>query len=292
MLAGKVAVVTGAGRGIGRGEALELAREGAAVVVSDLDEGAAQAVVDEIHALGGQAVSEIGDVSDVPVADALIARAVDEFGGLDALVNNAGILRDRTVVRMLPQEWDEVIQVHLRGHFAPTRAACTWWKEQDRAGRIVCTTSTSGLLGMFGQANYGAAKAGIAAFSGIVALEMARVGVTCNAIAPAARTRLTGGALPVPKDGSFDFWDADNVAPFVVFLCSDQAAHISGKVFGVQGDAVEIYQPYVSAHTIENGGARWSPTQFAAAASELFSVSGIPAEVENPLDKTRYTVST
>ena len=286
----KVAVVTGAGRGIGRGEALELAREGACVVVSDLDADAAADVAEQIVQAGGLAIPHVGDVSEIEVADELVAGAVSTFGGLDALVNNAGVLRDRTLVRMSPDQWDEVIRVHLRGHFAPTRAACAWWKDHARPGRIVCTTSTSGLVGMFGQANYGAAKAGVAAFSGIVALEMARLGVTCNAIAPAARTRLTEGALPAPADGAFDFWDADNVAPFVAFLCSDQAAHISGKIFGVVGDAVEIYQSYVSAHVIQNGGVRWTAADLGGRVSELFDVAGIPAEVENPADKIRFTV--
>ena len=195
LLDGKVAIVTGAGRGIGRGEAIELAREGARVVVNELDADAGQAVVDEIAAAGGEAVLDTGDCSEDDTARRLVATgASTRFGGLDALVNNAGILRDRTVAKMTPEEWDAVIKVHLRGHFLPTHAACAYWKEYGTGGHVVCTAGTSGLLGNFGQTNYGAAKAGIAAFATIVAMEMARYGVTVNAIAPAARTRMTEGA--------------------------------------------------------------------------------------------------
>jgi NAD(P)-dependent dehydrogenase (short-subunit alcohol dehydrogenase family) len=289
----KVAIVTGAGRGIGRGEAIELARQGAAVVVGEVDEAAAQVVVDEIRAAGGSAVAGIGDCSDVDAANALVQRAIEEFGHLDALVNNAGILRDRTLVKMTPEEWDAVITVHLRGHYAPTRAACQYWKSQVRPGHIVCTASTSGLLGNFGQSNYGAAKCGIAAFSTIVAQEMKRYDVTCNAVAPAARTRMTEGAYgEIERDQSeFDFWHPDNVAPFVAYLCSGAAAHISGKVFGVQGDTVEIYRPYTSAAFISNGGQRWDPNQFLDGAQQLFDESGMGAGAENMMARLRFSMT-
>src|SRR3954466_1972167 len=291
LLDGKVAIVTGAGRGIGRGEALELAREGARVVVNELDADAGQAVVDEITAAGGEAVLDTGDCSEEATAAGLIATALDTWGKLDALVNNAGILRDRTVAKMSADEWDAVVKVHLRGHFLPTRAACAHWKDAGTGGRIVCTASTSGLLGNFGQTNYGAAKAGIAAFATIVAMEMARYGVRCNAIAPAARTRMTESAYGSFKDlaadgeESFDFWHPDNVAPLVAYLCSDAAGDISGKVFGVQGDSVELYQPFTSAAVIQNHDTRFTPTGIAARVHELFDQSGIVPEVENMMGK-------
>jgi NAD(P)-dependent dehydrogenase (short-subunit alcohol dehydrogenase family) len=289
----KVAIVTGAGRGIGRGEAIELARQGAAVVVGEVDEAAATDVVDQIRAAGGSAVVGIGDCSDIDAANVLVQRAIDEFGQLDALVNNAGILRDRTLVKMTPEEWDAVIAVHLRGHYAPTHAACNYWKTEGRPGHIVCTASTSGLLGNFGQSNYGAAKSGIAAFSTIVAQEMKRYDVTCNAIAPAARTRMTEGAYgEIERDETdFDFWHPDNVAPFVTYLASDASAHISGKVFGVQGDAVEIYRPYTSAAVITNGGKRWEPSQFVEVVDELFESAGITPGAENMMAKLRFSMT-
>ena len=307
LLDGRVAIVTGAGRGIGRGEAIELARQGARVVVNELDAEAGRDVVEEIAAAGGEAVLDTGDCSEVDTGRGLIATALDTWGRLDALVNNAGILRDRTVAKMSPDEWDAVIKVHLRGHFVPTSAACAHWKDTGTSGRIVCTASSSGLLGNFGQANYGAAKAGIAAFSTIVAMEMARYGVRCNAIAPAARTRMTEGAYGSIKDLSvatssgnggnaeppaeFDFWHPDNVAPLVAYLCSDAAGEISGKVFGVQGDAVELYQPFTSAAVIQNHDTRWTPEGLAARMHELFDASGISREVENMMAKLRFSMT-
>jgi len=294
LLDGTVAIVTGAGRGIGRGEALELAREGANVVVNELDPEVGTTVVEEITAAGGSAVLNTGDCSEIDPARDLIRQAVQEFGALDALVNNAGILRDRTLVKMTPEEWDAVIKVHLRGHYAPTHFACEYWRAEHRPGRIVCTASTSGILGNFGQANYGAAKAGIAAFSTIVAQEMARYGVTCNAIAPAARTRMTEsayGEIPAGERQGFDFWHPDNVAPMVAFLCSEASSSISGKVFGVQGDTVEIYRPFTSAVVIENGAQRWTAEGIAGRVNELFEASGIAPQAENMMAKLRYTMT-
>ena len=293
LMDGKVALVTGAGRGIGRGEALELARQGAAVVVNDVDAEAADGVVEEIKAAGGAAVTHIGDCSDEGPAEQLIAVGLETFGRVDALVNNAGILRDRTVVKMSADEWDAVIKVHLRGHFLPTKVICAHWKETGQPGRIVCTASTSGLLGNFGQANYGAAKAGIAAFAAIVAQEMWRYGVTCNAIAPAARTRMTEGAYGEifnAGDG-FDFWHPDNVAPMVAYLCSDASGHISGKTFGVQGDTVELYQPFTSFSVIDNGGSRWDPEQLAGQVDQLFAGFPIEPGATNGMARLRFTMT-
>ncbi|MGH8889919.1 MAG: SDR family NAD(P)-dependent oxidoreductase [Acidothermaceae bacterium] len=306
LLQGKVAVVTGAGRGIGRGEALELARQGAKVVVNDVDAEAAADVVAQIVAETAEtstACPHIGDCSDVGSAQGLVDVALNTYGRLDAVVNNAGIVRDRTLAKMTPDEWDAVIRVHLRGHYALTHAACAYWKDQARGesgapvGHIVCTASTSGLLGNFGQANYGAAKAGIAAFSTIVAQEMGRYGVNCNAIAPAARTRMTEGAygdIAGADDAAaseFDFWHPDNVAPMVAYLCSDAAAHISGKVFGVQGDVVELYQPFTSVAVVENGNTRWDAEKLAVRVDQLFEASGITAGPENMMAKLRYSMT-
>jgi NAD(P)-dependent dehydrogenase (short-subunit alcohol dehydrogenase family) len=299
LLDGNVIVVTGAGRGIGRGEALECAAQGAAVVVGEFDPDAGKAVADEITAAGGRAVAVIGDVADAAVADSLVATAVGEFGALDALVNNAGILRDRTVAKLSDEEWDDVIRVHLRGHFLPTRAAVRYWKEAKRPGHVVHTASTSGLLGNFGQANYGAAKAGIAAFSTIVAMEGARGGITSNAIAPTALTRMTLDLMPEEfraereasiARGEFDFFAPENVAPLVAFLCSDASSHISGKVFGVQGDSVEFFQPFTSVAEIRNDGKRWDPEDLPGRIDELFDAAGVQAGPENMMERMRYQI--
>ena len=292
LMDGKVAIVTGAGRGIGRGEAILLAREGARVVVNELDAGAGQAVVDEISGSGGEAALNTDDCSDYGGAQQLINQAVDTYGGLDALVNNAGILRDRTIAKMTPDEWDAVIAVHLRGHYAPTHHAFAWWKDNGKPGHVVCTASTSGLLGNFGQANYGAAKAGIAAFATIAAMEMWRYNVTVNAIAPAARTRMTEGAYgAIETVGEFDFWHPDNVAPMVVYLCSDASSHISGKVFGVQGNVVELYQPWTSFGEIVNESGRWEPSDLAKKVDGLFDGFPIAKEATNGMARLRYTMT-
>jgi NAD(P)-dependent dehydrogenase (short-subunit alcohol dehydrogenase family) len=299
LLEDKVVVVTGAGRGIGRGEALECARQGAAVVVAEFDAEVGDEVAGEITAAGGRAIAVPGDVSEADVADQLVKTAVEGFGGLDAVVNNAGILRDRTLVKMSDAEWDDVIRVHLRGHFAPTRAACRYWRENARPGHLVHTSSTSGILGNFGQANYGAAKAGIAAFSTIVAMEMARYNVTSNAIAPSALTRMTEALLPpdVREDrreslerGEFDFFDPENVAPFVAYLASDHSSHISGKVFGVQGDSVELYQPFTSVAEIRGDGHRWDPEAIPDRMAELFEKAGIDPAPENMMARSRHKI--
>src|ERR687892_2728102 len=234
-LDGRVAIITGAGRGLGREHALLFAEEGAKVVVNDVggnihgegaDRAPAQQVVDEIEKMGGEAVANIDSAADWDGAQRLIQTAIDTFGDIHVLVNNAGILRDRVIVNMTEEEWDAVIHVHLKGHFCPTRHAAAYWREQSKAGKevkasIIHTSSTSGLLGNPGQANYGAAKAGIASFSVITAQELGRYGVRVNCIAPAARTRLTEATpglqevVKAPEDETkFDIWDPANVSPF------------------------------------------------------------------------------
>jgi NAD(P)-dependent dehydrogenase (short-subunit alcohol dehydrogenase family) len=288
-LDGRVAIITGAGRGLGREHALLFAAEGAKVVVNDLggdingegeDRAPAQQVVDEIHAMGGEAVANTDSVADWDGAKALVDLAIATFGDLHVLVNNAGILRDRMLVNMSEDDWDSVINVHLRGHFCPTRHAAAYWREQVKAEKtvnaaIVNTSSTSGVLGNVGQTNYGAAKAGIATFSTICAMELKRYGVRSNAITPMARTRLTEqtpgmeDVIKPPDDASkFDMWEAANVSPMVAYL-STADCPFTGDTFFVEGDVVARYQPYVIAERITNNGERWSVEQLAKAAPAL-----------------------
>jgi NAD(P)-dependent dehydrogenase (short-subunit alcohol dehydrogenase family) len=268
-LEGRVAIITGAGRGIGREHALLFAAEGAKVVVNDrggandgagADESPANEVVAEITGKGGEAVSNADDVADWEGAQRLVNTAIDTFGDLHVLVNNAGILRDRVLVNMSEAEWDDVIRVHLRGHFAPTRWAAAYWREETKSGRakprnLVHTSSTSGLFANPGQTNYGAAKSAIATFSQIVAKELARYEVRSNCIAPAARTRLTL-ATPGLEDimsapeGSFDVWDPANVSPLVAYL-STADCPFTGETFFVQGGVVKRVQSWTMAETVE-----------------------------------------
>jgi NAD(P)-dependent dehydrogenase (short-subunit alcohol dehydrogenase family) len=275
LLDGKVAIVTGAGRGLGRQHALALARAGARIVVNDLggslsgegsDAAPAQEVVEEIAALGGQAVANGENVADFEGARRLVAHAVDAFGQLDILVNNAGILRDRMLVNMEEAEWDAVIGVHLKGHFAPTRHAAAYWRDRAKAGerlhaRVINTSSPSGLFGNVGQSNYGAAKAGIAAFTVIAAQELARYGVTVNCIAPNARTRMTESAFEVSADGNaFDPLDPANNSPLIVALCADETQAITGQVFHVFGGAVNMLQPWAGGELFARD-TRWNPEE-------------------------------
>jgi NAD(P)-dependent dehydrogenase (short-subunit alcohol dehydrogenase family) len=276
-LDGRVAIITGAGRGIGREHALLFASEGAKVVVNDLggamdgtgdDRTAAQQVADEIKAMGGEAIANGDNVADWDGGKRMIDAAVEAFGDLHVLVNNAGILRDRVLVNMSEEEWDAVIHVHLKGHFVPTRHAAAYWREQSKAGKdvkasIINTSSTSGLLGNPGQTNYGAAKAGIASFSNIAAQELTRYGVRSNTIAPAARTRLTeatpglGDVIKAPEDAArFDVWDPANISPLVGYLATE-GCPLTGKVFFVQGGRVALFQGWTMTDTIEKDD-RWT----------------------------------
>jgi len=273
-LQGKVAIVTGAGRGIGREHALALARAGANVLVNDLgaslagegaDEAPAHAVVREIEALGGAAAANGENVADFAGAKRMVDAALESFGRLDILVNNAGILRDRMLVNMEEHEWDAVVGVHLKGHFAPTRHAAAHWRERSKAGdavraRVINTSSPSGVFGNVGQANYGAAKAGIVGFTLIAAQELRRYGVTVNAIAPNARTRMTEaafGEIP-PPDGGFDPADAANNSPIVVALCADEAQNVTGQVFFVYGGAINMLSGW-EAGALFSSEERWDP---------------------------------
>jgi len=277
-LDGRVAIITGAGGGIGREHALLFASEGAKIVVNDLggaidgsgdDRGVAQKVADEIKAMGGEAVANTDNIADWEGGQRLVNTAIEAFGDLNVLINNAGILRDRVLVNMTEDEWDAVIHVHLKGHFVPTRWAASYWREQTKAGKtvnaaIVNTSSTSGLLGNPGQTNYGAAKAGIASFSNICAQELSRYGVRSNAIAPAARTRMTeatpglGDIVKAPEDGAkFDVWDPANISPLVAYL-STADCPLTGKVFFVQGAKVSHMTGWAMAETFDNDNDRWT----------------------------------
>jgi NAD(P)-dependent dehydrogenase (short-subunit alcohol dehydrogenase family) len=284
-LEGKVAIVTGAGRGIGREHALALAAAGAQVVVNDLgaslagdgtDATPAQSVVNEIVAAGGQAVANYDDVSDFAAAEHLIQRAIDRYGRLDILVLNAGILRDRMLVNMTEDEWDAVIAVHLKGHFGPLHHAAAYWRERAKGGeslraRVIATSSPSGIFGNVGQANYGAAKAGIAGLTLIAAQELHRHGVTVNCLAPNARTRMTEetfGNLPPPEAG-FDPLDPGNMSPLVVALSADEAQDITGQCFFVWGGLINVLRPWDAGELLSSDG-RWDADALLAELRERF----------------------
>ncbi|MEZ5171323.1 MAG: SDR family NAD(P)-dependent oxidoreductase [Acidimicrobiia bacterium] len=284
LLEGKTAIVTGAGRGLGRAHAMALAAQGARVVVNDpgtdiRGEGTANVadgVVDEITDLGGEAVANVDSCADFDAAEGLIRQAVDTYGGLDVLVNNAGNLRDRTIFNMTEDEWDAVITVHLKGHFAPTRHACAYWRSETKAGRartgrIISTTSQSGLFGNPGQANYAAAKAGIAAMTRVVAMEMARFGVTANAVAPSARTRMSEDLIGPAPEG-VDPFAPENVSPLVVWLASDDAQWVSGQVFHMMGERCDRVEGWRITATRTRTGRHWQAEEMADAVRGLYDV--------------------
>jgi len=290
-LDGRVAIITGAGRGLGREYALLFASEGARVVINDLggandgvgsDATPAEAVAAEIRDQGGEAVANGDDVADWEGAQRLVNTAISSFGDLDILVNNAGILRDRVLVNMTEEEWDAVIAVHLKGHFAPSRWAAAYWREQYKAGarkrrNLVHTSSTSGLFSNPGQSNYGAAKSGIATFSQIAAKELSRYDVVSNCIAPGARTRLTLATpgledIMSPKEGAFDEWDPANVAPLVGYLATAGCA-FTGETFFVQGGVVKRVRSWQMAESVEQQE-RWTVESLGAALAPIASAAG------------------
>ncbi|MHB8328109.1 MAG: SDR family NAD(P)-dependent oxidoreductase [Acidimicrobiales bacterium] len=289
LLDGKVGIVTGAGHGIGRGEALELARQGAKVVVNDVggsvhgegvDKRPAEEVADVIRSRGGEAVANYDDVADWSGAQNLVRQAVDELGRLDIVVNNAGIVRDAMLFSMSEDDFDAVVRVHLKGTFAVTHHAANYWREESKAGRqpraaIVNTVSSAGLQGNVGQANYGAAKAGIAALTVISSLELVRYGVRANAVAPGGMTRITatlrkGAEVREPDqldDAEYDPMNPANSAPMVAWLASDEALHVTGQVFRAVGHRITHYRPWSLGVTVETKGgpARWEPADIGPA---------------------------
>jgi NAD(P)-dependent dehydrogenase (short-subunit alcohol dehydrogenase family) len=291
MCEGRVCIVTGAGRGIGREYALMLAEQGAKVVVNDLggemdgtgrSNGPAQEVADEITGMGGEAVANIDDVSDWDGAEGMVRQAIDTFGGLDVVINNAGILRDRMLTNMTEEEWDAVIRVHLKGTFAPSRHAAAYWRERAKAGetndaRIINTTSVSGIYGNAGQTNYGAAKQGIAAFTFIAALELGRYGVTVNAIAPGALTRMTEGLrTQEPTEAEREANSPRWIAPVGTWLASTDSAGVTGRVFEASGRVLAIAEGWHRGPTADPVD---DPTEIGPVLRKLLADARKPADM-------------
>ena len=291
----RIVIVTGAGRGIGRAHALEFARQGARVVVNDLgseNDGSggssapAEEVAEEIRAMGGEAIVNLSDVGDWKQTQALVAQTLDTFGGLDVVVNNAGFVRDRMFVGCAEEEWDAVIRVHLKGHFCTARHAAEYWRNQSKAGqpvdaRIINTSSGAGLQGSVGQSAYSSAKGGIASLTLVQAAEMGRYGVTANAIAPAARTRMTEAVftdMVAPEDGTFDENAPENVSPLVVWLGSTESRDVTGRVFEVKGGLIGTSDGWKDGPVIDKGS-RWEPDEVGAAVHEVIEKSPAPQKV-------------
>jgi NAD(P)-dependent dehydrogenase (short-subunit alcohol dehydrogenase family) len=302
LLEGKVAIVTGAGHGVGRGEALALAAAGAKVVVNDLggsvtgegaDKRPAEEVAEVIRERGGEAVANFDDVADFAGSKNLIDQAIEAFGTLDIVVNNAGILRDKMIFSMSEEDFDSVIRVHLKGTWAMTRHASAYWREESKAGRqpraaVVNTVSSAGLQGQASQSNYGAAKAGIAALTRIASLELGRYGVRVNAIAPGGFTRMVGQAMKdievkEPEEyAEFNAMNPGNSAPMVVWLASDQALHVTGQVFRAVGNNIALYKPWALQPSVESKDKSGNPQQWDpeligdAVNGEIFGSRAVP----------------
>ncbi|MFE6618504.1 SDR family oxidoreductase [Streptomyces sp. NPDC057740] len=296
MCEGRVVAVTGAGRGLGRAHALAFAAAGAKVVVNDLGVGLdgtvgaadspARQVVDEIRAAGGEAVAHGGDVATSAGAASLVTAALETYGRLDTLVNNAGFLRDRMLVNLDEDDWDAVVRVHLKGHFLPLKHAAAHWRAEAKAGRtpvarVVNTSSGAGLLGSLGQGNYSAAKAGVLGLTLVAAAELGRYGVQVNAIAPAARTRMTERTFAetmTAPDAGFDAMAPENVSPLVVWLGSAESEGVTGRVFEAEGGRITVMEGWREGPTVEKG-ARWMPEEVGEAVRKLLGEAGVPGAV-------------
>ncbi|MFO1292185.1 MAG: SDR family oxidoreductase [Rubrivivax sp.] len=281
---GRTAIVTGAGAGLGRAYALAFAAEGARVVVNDIRRDAAQAVAHEVQAAGGQAIADDGDITTLAGAQRIVEAALAAFGEVQVLVNNAGILRDKMFVSLTEDDWDEVMRVHLKGHFCLASVLAKRWRDAAKAGRkvdarIINTSSGAGLQGSIGQSNYSAAKAGIAGLTLVQAAELARYGITVNCLAPAARTAMTESAMPdmVKKPAAgFDVWDPMNVASIVVWLGSPLSAHVSGRCFEAKGGELSIADGWRTGRIVDKG-ARWQPAELGAVVDRLLA-EGVPPQ--------------
>jgi NAD(P)-dependent dehydrogenase (short-subunit alcohol dehydrogenase family) len=282
---GRVVIITGAGGGLGREYALAFAKEGASVVINDINPVAAERTVGEIRAMGGKAVPNSNDITSHADAALIVKSAIDAFGDLHVVVNNAGICRDRMFVSLSEQDWDEVIRVHLKGHFCISSHACNYWRAQAKdgkpvSGRIINTSSGAGLQGSIGQANYSAAKGGIATLTLVQAAELRRYNITANALAPSARTGMTEGVfaemMKKPEDGSFDHYDPANVAPLVVWLGSELSGHVTGRVFEVEGGRIAIGDGWRSTTGVDRK-ARWAPAEITGAMEQLLAAE-VPAQ--------------
>jgi NAD(P)-dependent dehydrogenase (short-subunit alcohol dehydrogenase family) len=280
-------IITGAGGGLGAAHARVLASEGASVIVNDINEAAAQAVVDEITAAGGKAVVNTSDITNYDDSLNAVRQAIDSFGDLHAVINNAGINRDRMFASMTEDDWDAIMAVHLKGHFCISSHAVHYWRGKSKEGaavdaRIINTSSGAGLQGSIGQSNYAAAKAGIAALTLNQAAELARYGITANAITPAARTGMTTAVAEMaermakPEDGSFDYWAPENVSSLVAWLVSSESTAVTGRVFEAEGGKISIADGWRTTEGVDKG-ARWEPAEVKDAIAELLEKE-VPAQ--------------
>ena len=284
---GRTAIVTGAGGGLGRQYALLLANEGARVVVNDINPDAANTVVEEIVAAGGEAAADMGDITDYEASGRIVKSALDRFGGLDVVVNNAGICRDRMFTSLTEDDWDQVMAVHLKGHFCISSHATKHWRAESKAGaevnaRLINTSSGAGLLGSMGQSNYSAAKGGILSLTLVQAVELGRYGVTANALAPVARTGMTedvfADMMKKPEDGSFDTYDPANVAPLVAWLASAASKNVTGRCFELLGGRLSLADGW-RVGPLRDKGARWAPDEIGETIEQLVAEATPPEKV-------------